>query len=271
MVFFFKIKCQFKRLSDIFQCLKLFSGSNTLTGLLFPLLAFASLLVISHAHGNLERKNFFSSLNCCRWEFRFTDSIQTYLLGLWFLIPIAIPFVLSKVSTPIFGSRYIIASSIAFYILIAKGLVNLNKKYVTILTLAVILFLYPLKNIYNYKQVNKEPWREAVGLVEKNARIDDLILIHVYYCLDYPYTYYARRSDLTITTFPSDTQAVNQENIKELPSLTRRRNRTWVIMSHKGANHEWINETMEETFCLAAHHQFLDIDVYLYEKLVREK
>ena len=258
-------------ISDIIQSLKLFSGSNTLIGLLFPLLALGSLVIVSRRQGTLERKNFFTSLNRCRWEFRCIDSSQTYLLGLWFLVPIAVAFILSKVSTPIFGSRYIIASSIAFYILIAKGLVNLNQKHITILTLAVILLLYPLKNIYNYRQVNKEPWREAVGLVEKNARTDDLILIHAFYCLDYPYTYYAQRSDLTIKTFPSDTLAINQENIKDLPPLIRNHNRIWVIMSHKATNHEWINDTLEETFRLAAHHQFLDIDVYLYEKLDKKK
>ena len=100
------------------------------------------------------------------------------VLLVWFVIPIAAPFILSFVITPMFTSRYIITASPALYLLIAVALVNTRRLIPTALLLATYL-IAAMPGFYNsyYIGVSKEQWRESAAYVEQMEAEGDVIVI----------------------------------------------------------------------------------------------
>ena len=84
-------------------------------------------------------------------------------------MPIILPFIISLVSTPILHTRYIIGSSLALYLLVAKGIYNTNNKIlIVVIPVIIVAFsLWPLRMYY--VDVHKHQWREVVAYIENNA------------------------------------------------------------------------------------------------------
>ena len=124
-----------------------------------------------------------------------SNAYAMYLLLLWLFVPILIPFIVSHLSTPILHTRYIISSSLALYLLVAKGVWNLHSKRLKVLVPLVILLLsiWPLRMYYVVP--HKHQWREAVAFLESNARENDNIFVYPYYDTQAA-SYYRNREDL---------------------------------------------------------------------------
>jgi mannosyltransferase len=56
-----------------------------------------------------------------------------------------LPFIVSKISTPVYLFRTTISASVAFYLLVAKGIKDLGHKLLEILTVTVIVLLSPIR------------------------------------------------------------------------------------------------------------------------------
>jgi hypothetical protein len=154
------------------------------------------------------------------------------LIVSWLACTILIPFILSMMSVPMFSSRYMVAGSLAFLLLMARGIERIPWRLAgwVLGAGAIATQLYIL--IPYYTQVNKEQWREVALDVESRAQPGDLLVFHAPYCRSCVYWYYARRKDLAEKEYPSRSapEEVNPRTIREeLLPLLEGRDRVWLI------------------------------------------
>ena len=98
------------------------------------------------------------------------------LLLVWLIVPIGLPYVLSLLVQPIFMPRYTIASSPAWFMLIATGISALPRRWlqhgllgILVVAMAAVLPIY-------YGNNTKTDWPAVVALVENSANTGDLVL-----------------------------------------------------------------------------------------------
>lgn len=126
-----------------------------------------------------------------------------YMLLLWLLLPVLIPLVISHISTPILHSRYLIGSSLAFFLLVACGITGLNNNKLNIIIPILILFLsiWPIRMYY--VEAHKYQWRETISYLEENAKQNDEVFIYPKFDVITP-AYYKNREDIVYTPLRSD-------------------------------------------------------------------
>jgi mannosyltransferase len=176
-----------------------------------------------------------------------------YLLLLWLFVPILIPFLISLVSTPVLHTRYLIGSSLALYLLVAKGICNLHSKRLTVLIPAVILILsiWPLRMYY--VDAHKYQWRETVAYLESNAEDNDSVFVYPAYDVRTP-AYYKEREDLHFVPLTS-------ESAGELPD------RFWVVIGlFAKTDGQAIKRDILGEYDLQPVKSFSRLNLYLYEK-----
>lgn len=119
----------------------------------------------------------------------------------WLTGPIAFPYLLSLIGSPIFLPKYTIAASVPFSILAASGIMALRFTVLRILAVIGCVLLSWNTITHYYATPAKDGWREAVALVEAKAASDDLVLIYPYFN-QLPFHYYQQRDDIVSRPFP---------------------------------------------------------------------
>jgi mannosyltransferase len=103
---------------------------------------------------------------------------QLLITGFWFVIPIAVPFILSFLVAPMYTFRYVMPASIGFYLLLSVTISLLRRVIPIYLLLAVYLAVSAPAFIgHYYEGVSKEQWRESANYVENLEAEGDLIVI----------------------------------------------------------------------------------------------
>lgn len=243
-------------IGSVFYTFKIYSGSYLLL-FLFLMLSTFSIVSYEKVKGRFNGKDFFKSLESFTWNLSLSNVERIYLLSVWMLTPIILPFIISFFSTPIYIIRYTIAASLAFYILIAKGIENINNKPIQ-LCVIIIIIIFSLNSIgKEFTDVNKEQWREVTNYIDMNADSGDLIIIRggsMQYCFDY----YSKRTDL----FKKGWRDIDEENIKELKS----HNKVWIILKKDDDPKGLIKKMLNESYNLSYQKKYVGIDLYLFVK-----
>jgi uncharacterized membrane protein len=259
---------------ETFGCYSSYSPS-----LLALFLILASFAIVSWKGVNdrFNWKKFFNSIKSYLWNLNLPDINKVYLLLLWLLTPIILPFIISQISTPIYNDRYTIASSLAFYILIARGIEKINNKFVKLIIIILVIG-FSFAHIREYYTIvnNKEPWREVADYIDTNAKEGDLLLFNGGFCQENVFDYYSKRTDLIKKPFPKETRYIDEENIKELVPTVESYNRVWVILSHCGDEKGLIKRTLNKFYNLSYHkgykssllsgREYVSIDLSLFIK-----
>lgn len=145
---------------------------------------------------------------------------QYLLLWLIFLGPVTLAFAYSALAAPVFGSKYLIASAMAFLMLAALGVPALPWRIMAAGVFAVALVAGSVPALRGYYGETKEQWREATAYVESLAAPGDLVLFNAGYGLAYGFDSYARRSDLEKLAFPLGSDEFRaQPTAKDLAGL----------------------------------------------------
>ena len=238
---------------DIARYFYHFTGRDYIIFFLFFILAvfsFISFKGIGHSKNIKDILDIKGSLNKTSYLLNIN---ALYLLLLWLFVPILIPFLISLFSTPILHTRYIIGSSLALNLLVAKGIYNLNTKRLRlIIPLAIlVLSIWPLRMYY--VDAHKHQWRETVAYLEENAKDNDTVFVYPAYDVRTP-AYYKEREDLRFVPLTS-------ESASELPD------RFWVVIGlfAKTDGRAIIRETLGG-YDLKPVKSFNRLDLYLYEK-----
>ena len=247
------------------QTLLIYAGTYTYFGV-FLLAIFAALILIGLFY--FQNRHI---------KFRLSESTQNYLLLLWFLLPILLPFVISYIYVPVYITRITIGASLAFYLLAANGLKYIHKDLITV-TVLIIIIVFSIGNcsIY-YSETNKEPWQEVTHYVESNAQSGDLLIFNAGFCLDKAFNYYAKRNDLEKIPFPEIGREINQSDLNELNSLLSGKKCVWLILSHSSENKELIIDRIRLNFDLIenkeywikginSHFPFVAIELFRFER-----
>jgi len=255
---------------DIPGCFKAFSGDNAWIGLFFILLACLSIRSLFGDNGTKDdqSKIRMGVLSIDR------ERLGIYfLLSLFLLVPILLPFAFSRVMSPIFSSRYTIAASYPFYMMAAEGIVGIRKKWLRkgFMVLALSLFLITL--LPRYFQANNEQWREATNYLETHRRPGGCLLFHPRFCWSTGYLYYAENPDFPWIGFPMNafanpqiSHSVTQEGLQDLLPLLEPYDRIWLILSHSRDKNNLIAGELRKTCLQKEYLSFVKIEIYLFEK-----
>lgn len=183
-------------LKVVLDCFDLYTGSTILLVIL-TLLSLYSVMGI----GGVGVKLFPGRLSGQpqnRTELRgLSYSNAVVLLLVWLFTPIAVPFLISHITTPIFFYRYTIVGSLAFCLLAAAWVAETNDNRLIIPIVGLILVLSAMNVLGYYQHVDKPEWRDGIRYIESNARAGDVIVTYP----DYETAaaaYYSKWADLKI-------------------------------------------------------------------------
>lgn len=241
-----------------------YSSRSILLSLLFLFLLTFSLIKYEGTGSNTDRRNIFKSIKSYYRRIRLLNINETLLLWVWLLTPIILPFTISLFSTPIYTTKYTIVASPAFFLLIAKGISNINHKYLKVIVISIIIVLSLVYIQRYYTKIDKEQWRDVANYVDTNAKNDDLLLFNASYCQTV-FDYYSKRTDLLKKPFPMGGRNVDEEVIKELAPTVEGHKRVWVILAHSGDNNELIAKKLIETYNLSNQREYVGIKMALFE------
>jgi hypothetical protein len=227
-----------------------YSGSALLFPL-FLLLCVFSVVTCEKIRGRIAWKELFNSFEGYRWQISLSNARKLYFLLVWLSSPIIVPFIISRLSRPIYLTRYTIAASLAFYLLVAKGIARIHHKWLKLALIGVIT-VCSLVTIWGYyAKVNKEQWREVANYIDANAEPGSVLLFHA----DFgriPFNHYTQRSDLIKRPFPENTLAVDEDTLKELEPNGENHNEIWVILTHIRDYEGLITKVLENTDAIAS-------------------
>ena len=186
---------------------------------------------------------------------------RLYLLLIWVLSLILIPFLISYIVTPVLIYRYTIGASPVLYLLASRGISGTNKNKL-ILALAGLITVFSLANIdEKYNQVDKFQWREAVAGIEAEAGYGDIMVVYPQFELE-PVRYYSKRQDILKGPLGFDFFS---------PAEARDKN-IWVIIStHWGIDKETMKEELWKDYDLVSEMNFAYVDVYKLRLKTEEK
>jgi mannosyltransferase len=161
-----------------------------------------------------------------------SDFKAIFLLFSCLLVPIALPFIISQFSTPIYVNRAAGVGYFAFSLLVAKGLTSIKIKPLYYATLASVLALslYVLAN-KGYVHHNQGKYRELAEYVTANAPASALIITCDDGQMSWPFSHYSRIHGLR-----AQLVELNDDKIKVEPRLaTRVYPVVWLITSQDQA------------------------------------
>jgi uncharacterized membrane protein len=256
------------------QTFTVYSGNVQLLWL-FVVLAALSLFTFAKIRGPANWKEPAKALESYSWEVRIANLRDLYLLVVWLLTFNIIPSVVSHLSRyHIYLSKYVIAASVALYIIVAKGIRNLNYNYAKLAAVGLILVLSAANLQAYYGTPTKGQARDVMSYIDSNAKSGDVVLAYpggnafVFY-------WYNNRTDLAVKDFPANylhlwTKSA-QENIKELSSDVAGHDRVWIISI---TQHEYTTDrvkalyqkTLNASYETADSKSYFGYDVQLYEK-----
>jgi len=244
-----------------------YSGKALLLAV-FLLLSVLSLFAYQKVHGVMDWKAPLKALESYSWEVRFQDPTTVYFLLVWLLSIIMIPFVISRfVSNPIYQALYTIAASVAFYLLVARGILNINGRYTKLAVMGIVVVLSVANLQAYYSSITKPQAREAISLIDANANSGDVVLVSPSY-QSYEWNYYNNRTDVAVKLLDSLGATPSNDSreiqIKEIQSDVLGNDRVWFLESTSGANFTLsvLNQSHANTYIKS----YYGYRVYLFEK-----
>jgi uncharacterized membrane protein len=187
---------------------------------------------------------------------------------LWLACPIVLPFVISRISEPIFLPKYTIAGSLAFLVFAARAVTLVPSRAAAFGVVAMVGWLswMPLREYYG--TVRKVPWREAVATFDRAARPGDVVLLNQSYT-EIPFNYYSRRSDLVKVPFLKDvpmagltTRTIDQFLIVTVAG----HDRVWLVLSNPDGLAPLMIRQLEREYRVSSHATERGIEMYLFVK-----
>ena len=224
-----------------------YCGSVNLRTLFFPLAVF-SLLSYRKLNTAVNVKSIFGAIANARYAIRVENINSIYLLVLWLFFPIISAYIISMLILPVYNPRYTIGCSLAFYLLVAKGIRNINYNRLRRIIVAIII-VFSLTSISDYLQRHKQNWREIAAYIDRNANFQDLMVFRPG-TGKIPFNYYSKRKDLIKDNFLDMYEPMDESNIKKLKSIIEGRDRLWLILYSEHGDKKSIEQYFLKRFHL---------------------
>lgn len=241
-------------LANVLSCLKAFAGGQRWAAIIFLALACFS------AYGIFKITRSVSGKGSLR---------APYLIMLWLVVPMALPFLYSVYRAPIFSDRYTLISSYPYYLLIAFAVFSIPAKPLRYFLTAGVLLTSLGTLLPGYFSHNKEEWRQMTSYIESKAQPGQAMLFHTPFCGNTAYRFYANRTDLSVLGFPNNRKsgyAVTESNVSQIAPLIQDYSHVWLILSHSRDKEGLILKEMRQLGSQQEHVSFSGIEVYLFKK-----
>ena len=98
---------------------------------------------------------------------------------MWYILPVTGDFLIAQF-TPVFRLRYVLFSSLGFYLLLAYIVSSLRINIVAELALILMILYIPLRSFNIYRDVS-ENWKKVVPEVTKLQSDNDIVIISAWY------------------------------------------------------------------------------------------
>jgi uncharacterized membrane protein len=139
------------------------------------------------------------------------------LLGIWFVTPIVVPFIVSVAILPIYLTKYTMPASVAFYLLVATAIHRLGRNVVGAAVLACVAALLLTETISHLRTFTPSRWQAAIEYLEEQARPGEVVFFDGSFIINTTLAHYSRRDDL-----------VAKETDEQLDSTPQR---VWVVQA----------------------------------------
>lgn len=241
----------------------LFTLAETLIEFAGSLSAFAVILPLCVLACVQLRKRLFGDKAVDKgiFEVQFWADYRLALVLLWLVLPILIPYILSRNSTPIYYVKYTIPALPALLLLAAKGLDAFEMRSawmrgIVVGIIAALCLVAWRDNRNDWNTLEKEVWKEATQYINRTATSGDAIFVHDWYC-KYNCDYYNQRPEQTFQALPPERFAVTPTTIERFYAPNAQgRDRLWLVLSHRTAQTPRILERIEREFALVSDSAF---------------
>lgn len=184
----------------------------------------------------------------------------------WLAAPIAFPFLLSLIDTPIFLSKYTIPASVPFAILVAAGLTALPWRRLRIAAVAALVVL-SLRLLPAYYAVPaKDGWREAVATLEALAEPGDAVVLYPYFNR-IAFDFYVSRDDLQVRPLALYTEPPPVDGWE--PTIRRAtggRPRVWLVALAFDSSKAPVVEAFGRRYLLRTHQVRQKIEIFGFDR-----
>jgi len=187
-----------------------------------------------------------------RQEKRLQDSKKIIFLVGWLSIPIIFLFAISKITIPIYNTRYTIIASLAFYLLVAYGIRSIDNRYLRSSIIAAIVILSLTSCTRYYAETNNIPWRDITYDINRNMEKGDLVICNCKGCKKNIFDYYFKDQDIEERFFPGAVGDkpvyLDEKNVRELKGIAKDYSRVWIVLSHSEDRKNLIKGTFKKSF-----------------------
>jgi mannosyltransferase len=247
-------------LFSVVSTLSTYSGSR-LSFFIFLIAALiATFPTLKEKLHRLGEKQQLSSLFLPLPDGRLSTAAAILLLVTWLFLPLLLPLVISQFMEPIYLTRCTIGASLAWYILLAKGIESTRSKPSIQAPFVGVLFLCSTVNLWQYyTKSRKEQWREVTRYIEYNAAPGDLVLFYAGLC-QAPFDYYAKRPDLikkSVQDFSPEGDATAQ-----VASVLKGANgQVWLVLCEDWKRRKGLVQMLHAVFPALSHQRYVGIDL----------
>ena len=270
-------------LATISHTFIVYSGTALLVAL-FLGLSVLSLFTYQKVRGSMDWKAPLKALQSYAWKVRIANVEPVYFLAVWLFAINIIPFIISRFSAPIYSyslERYAIAGAVALYLLVAKGINNINHRYTKVAVIGIIIVLSAANLQPYYTSITKPQAREATSFIDANLKSGDIVLVSPEWEHS-TFDYYNNPTDIVVKPIhswnvvdkpinSSATPSVNrpEDKIKEIQSDVSGHDRVWLLYAYAGEDKLAKNFTLSvlnESYTNTYKMSYYTYEVYLFEK-----
>jgi len=181
-------------------------------------------------------QRFKSSNNLAAERSADSASLSSYsillLLALWLLTPILLPYLISQYGQSIYLPRYTIASSFAWFILVAIGIERLPVRWLRYGFLAILMVIMAGALPFYFSDSSRTDWPAAAAYLEQSAESNALVFFHSPETLA-PYRYYRTRDDLVLKTAVAVDRTANTKSDKpDVRPVASEYEQVWLISGY---------------------------------------
>ncbi|MGE5438177.1 MAG: glycosyltransferase family 39 protein [Syntrophothermus sp.] len=198
-----------------------------------------------------------------QWIFTLQSNEKIILLGLWLVLPIALPYTISRYSEAIFNSKYAISSSIPFFILVSAGIMNF-RKYIVIPLVILIFYLSTLSIESYFEKDHKEQWRETTSYIKEKFQPDDLIVVYPWDSKLYAFDYYFNKNEKKTDLLTFDWESIKDKSFLSTIEASEAK-RIWMVFRYQDYDGA-IDVMKKNNYILSDEKKFHGVTVYFMEK-----
>ena len=183
--------------------------------LLFSILAF---LAVISMHKDIKNKDHAKISNIA-------------FLLLWLFVPMLLLVLQSYTFYSLYFDRYIIASSIALYMLVAVAISALKNKFQSLAVLSIILLSLSILTM-DFGTLNKGRWKDAADYVHANKHKQDAVILSIQNVI-YPFAYYSDSEcfkSINLAKCMSEQNVYSVKNADELPPDIDKRSKVFLVL-----------------------------------------